>query len=435
MSTANRKRRGGVGEKRGVALILALLFVVILTVIVVEFAYEAQVDASYAFNQSNDLEAYLAAKSAVALGMGQLAEHLVMLLEGPGDVDMPGFVGEQYDSKEDPWAIGRPFEPINNATMRTSISDEFGKINLNALIDYSSGEPQERTFLIEALRFFFWTRAESDGDDPVDAILDWLDYDDGDNERPDGAENPYYLGLERPYYAKNGPMDSLEELLLIKGISPEMYFGNMKADPPILPLSEYLTVHGDWSGAVNVNTARPEVIEAISYGWSQTGQVQIDHQGLLAELDFAGRINSRQRLDQYVRVEGLSPQQRRREQQQQRRQRQQQQQPSAMNDPFHTAAKQNGDEPDDPDGPAQPADPNAPMAPGGQLGRAFTISSNAFRIYGDGLIDDIMVRIEAYVWRMPLDLNELQRALPPGGQGRFVPPEENFRILSWKVIR
>lgn len=437
------KHRPEKKNQQGVALILALLFVVVMTVIVVEFSYEAQVDASFAFNQGNDLEAYIAAKSAVALGMAQLAEHLVMLLEAPttaaGTQSMPMFSGEQYDSKEDPWAIGRPFEPINNATMRTTISDEYGKINLNALLDSSSGQAQERTFLVEALRFFFWTRLDSNGEDPVDAILDWLDYDDDDNERPNGAEQDYYMGLERPYMPKNGPMDSLEELLLIQGITPEVYFGDPQADPPILPLSEYLTVHGDWGGAVNVNTARPEVIEAISYGWSQTGQVAIDHDGILAELDFSGRITSRQRLNQYVQVNMQNQQQRRN-----RRNRQPNQPtpPPEAGDRQFFAAKQaqddggNPNDPNDPNNPANPNNPNNPNNPGatGQL-RAFTISSNCFRIHGDGLVDDVMVRIEAFVWRLPLDLNSLQASIPPGGQGLFQPPAENFRILSWKVIR
>ena len=62
-----------------------------------------------------------------------------------------------------------------------------------------------------------------------DSILDWIDTD--DNRRPAGAENDYYQGLMPPYYAKNAPMDDIEELQLIKGVTPLMFKGGSAADP------------------------------------------------------------------------------------------------------------------------------------------------------------------------------------------------------------
>jgi hypothetical protein len=56
------------------------------------------------------------------------------------------------------------------------------------------------------------------------AILDWLDPD--DDERVGGAETPYYVGLTPSYEAKNGPIDDLSELLLVKGITPDLYWGS-----------------------------------------------------------------------------------------------------------------------------------------------------------------------------------------------------------------
>ena len=57
----------------------------------------------------------------------------------------------------------------------------------------------------------------------VDSILDWRDTD--DTTLLNGAESDYYLGLSPPYMPKNGPIDDLEELLRIKGITPEIYYG------------------------------------------------------------------------------------------------------------------------------------------------------------------------------------------------------------------
>ncbi len=56
-----------------------------------------------------------------------------------------------------------------------------------------------------------------------DAIRDWIDPD--DNTLLNGAESDYYLGLKPAYESKNGPIDDLSELLLIRGVTPEMYWG------------------------------------------------------------------------------------------------------------------------------------------------------------------------------------------------------------------
>lgn len=68
----------------------------------------------------------------------------------------------------------------------------------------------------------------------ADAILDWLDED--DEAREFGAESAYYASLEPPYAPKNGPLDTVEELLRVRGVTPQMLFGtdtnrNGQVDP------------------------------------------------------------------------------------------------------------------------------------------------------------------------------------------------------------
>lgn len=518
--------RRGIRDRRGVALVLALLFIVLLTVLVVEFSYETQVDASLASNSTGDLEAYLAAKSAVAQGMSMLWDHLMVLQRG--ELDVPGGLtsgigtgtasktttinptgGEPYDSKYDQWAVGVPFEPLNDATMRVTIADEYGKLNLNALFTFgANGDPQERPEMVETLRQFFITRlndgASSGGSnfDPTDAILDWLDYGENENERSDGAEDDYYMGLENPYHCKNGPMDSIEELLLIKGITPEIYFGEDTKDQKARPLSDFLTVHGHWGGAINVNTAQPEIVEAMAFGYNAGGRpINMNAMNeLLGRLGAGETIYSMSELQQ---IGGGTTQ---------------------NND---NGKKNNGKDeqiktpntntktsrlPGTPsalrslnaslprpisilDGlwspsaalaaPATTWNAGAPIVldqrpvqrtivaqnsntgnsnangTGNGTGngtsngngngngnkrdtkqnqnllRPFTISSNCFRIYGDGMQSDVLVRIEAYVWRNNPQASpqEMQAMLPPQLAQQWTPPTENFRILDWKVIR
>jgi type II secretory pathway component PulK len=114
----------------------------------------------------------------------------------------------------------------------------------------------------------------------VASILDWIDEDDVPN--PDGAENDYYSGLESAYSCKNRPIDNIEELLLVKGISLEIYYGyNLEEGDNHLGetgvetsefvddvpqngapgLCDLLTVFGD--GRININTASKQVLDAL----------------------------------------------------------------------------------------------------------------------------------------------------------------------------
>ncbi len=387
-------------DASGVALILALVFTALLAVLVFGFVYEMQVDASYAQNQGSDFQAHLAARSAVVNGMLILTEQYAEML----DSGMP-----PIDSELDPsqWAQGAPFEPINEATMRTSIADEYGKLNLNALFVYNQNSRTRNEPLVNALRQFFAERDDS-LPDPVDAILDWLDFGDMDAEEPEGAENDYYQSLENPYPCKNGPMDSIEELLLIKGITPEFYFGD--AENEQAPLSEYLTVHGDWLGRINANTAREDVIAAIVAGHTGTMDIGIGQQ--IYDEARTTPFEDVSRLRQFVPTPPAEP----------------------NNQPRRVRRPTEG-------GPPVAVNPRDAQRrqQTETLSRMFRVNSNAFRIHGDGLFDDVQVRIEAFVFRQPYDQAEIEERMARLGnqfEQEFQEiPRQLFRILDWKVIQ
>ncbi|HDO36371.1 MAG TPA: hypothetical protein ENH07_08800, partial [Nitrospirae bacterium] len=87
----------------------------------------------------------------------------------------------------------------------------------------------------------------------ADSLLDWRDPD--DLHRLNGAENDYYHSLDRPYDCKNGNLDSTEELLLVRGVTREIFYGN--GEKP--GLRDYVTVFSD-SDRININTAAREVL-------------------------------------------------------------------------------------------------------------------------------------------------------------------------------
>ena len=90
----------------------------------------------------------------------------------------------------------------------------------------------------------------------VDPLLDWLDND--DIERLGGAEAYYYQSLEEPYACANGPLLTMGQIFLVKGIKEVNRFGE-KGEKRLL---DFLTVYSD--GKVNINTASSEVLQSLS---------------------------------------------------------------------------------------------------------------------------------------------------------------------------
>jgi hypothetical protein len=99
--------------------------------------------------------------------------------------------------------------------VRHGLEDESTRLNLNTLITLDKGLPGTGRQLLMALPEMT--------EDVADAILDWLDED--DEPREYGTEIEYYSGLQPPYGTKNGPLATVEELLLVKGVTPQLLFG------------------------------------------------------------------------------------------------------------------------------------------------------------------------------------------------------------------
>jgi type II secretory pathway component PulK len=66
-------------------------------------------------------------------------------------------------------------------------------------------------------------------DDIAGAVVDWRD--DDSDPSPSGAESDYYLSLAEPYYAKNSPLETVEEMLMIRGVTHDVLYGDGTAPP------------------------------------------------------------------------------------------------------------------------------------------------------------------------------------------------------------
>lgn len=346
MQTPRKKRN------EGVALIIAMLIVVLLTVITVGYAYEMQVEASLVYNQMDELKSYLAAKSSISLGLSMLSADLLDPTAGVSDSMLDLWYVETHPDGL-PFGLWQQMPSVdegNNVPQEylLKIEDEFGKFNINAIIDPQTLEPNER--MVAILRNLFAQIGAEE--DPTEAILDWIDQD------TDGSfEDSYYSTLETPYVPKNRFMDSIEELLMVAGITPDLYFGNVEEDIPAL--YDLLTVHGHRRGLVNVNTARYELLRALG----EECQIGDYAEGILAQRESA-----------------------------------------PYNDVSEIENQFNLNPPDDPNVPPPCKPPH-------------TTLSQAFHVQGDGMVNGVVTRIDAYVWR------------------DFEGQAERFRVLEWRVTR
>lgn len=102
--------------------------------------------------------------------------------------------------------------------LRFGLEDESTRVNLNALPWLDKQSPGAGRQILMGLPGMT--------EEIADAILDWMDEDDEVRDAP-GAEAEYYLALNPPYEPKNGPLETIEELLLVKGIreNPWLLFG------------------------------------------------------------------------------------------------------------------------------------------------------------------------------------------------------------------
>ncbi len=223
-------------SERGVALLVVMLGVALLTLIVVDFTTAAALGYLSAANQANELRAYYLARSGINVGAALLVQ----------DAQADASSKAAYDALTDAWAVPYPPIPVDGGTAELGIVDETSKFNINQLVDPNTGEPSEPH--VEILGRLFANLGVSR--DLIPAIVDWLDPD--SIESPGGAEADYYMTLIPPYMPRNGPMPTIGDLRMVRGMT----------DAVFNHLRPYLTVMPETQ--VNVNTAPPQVLGALS---------------------------------------------------------------------------------------------------------------------------------------------------------------------------
>ena len=231
-------------NNRGVALIVVILMVSVIVALTVEFNRSTRDGLYSTANLSDGIRLYYVAKSGFNGGEA-------LLMEDQNNVDA---LTEQWARLELLSAQSEAF--FRQGSFRVLIEDEAGKIPLNKLINGTVYNQPVKDLLVRLLSLPEFKLEPGRAGEIVDAIKDWLDKD--DEVTGLGAESSYYRSLATPYAAKNGFLDCIDDLLMVKGVTKELYYGT-KETPA---LKGCLTVYGE--GAINVNTAPKLVLRALS---------------------------------------------------------------------------------------------------------------------------------------------------------------------------
>jgi general secretion pathway protein K len=239
-------------NNKGIAAILAILIISIIVVLTLEFNTSMREEFHASVNSKDGIMLGYIAKSGFNFALAVLSED-----------------ESDSDSLNDKWAILKNYSSYSNnlfdeGLFQVEVTDLQGRIQINQLIN-SGGEYnlKQKELLTRLLTSEEFDIEKEEAEDIIDNIKDWIDAD--DEVTRFGAESSYYQNLESPCSCRNGPIRSIEEMLLIKGITKELMFGEKGNSG----LSRYFTLFGDGGGRININTAAPYVIGILSEGIDQ----------------------------------------------------------------------------------------------------------------------------------------------------------------------
>ena len=254
----------------GIALIVVMIAIAVLMGLAFAFAFSMKIETRLASNADSEQQMVWLGRAGVETARWVLAQEAAIPNEpydslnqiwagGPGSLGETNSVLSGFSLNDIPLGAGR---------FTLKIVDLERKVNINAV------PPMQLQQVLTVMG------VPADSISVVsDSILDWISPENA--PRPAGAESDYYQGLTPPYYAKNAPMDDPSELLLVKGVTPEMYWGgsagdhapaafqhklglgNAPGEAPNYPfgLKDIFTPIS--AGKININTADANVLQTI----------------------------------------------------------------------------------------------------------------------------------------------------------------------------
>jgi general secretion pathway protein K len=253
----------------GIALIIVMISIFVLTILAGGFAYSMKVETKLSRNANSESELEWLGRSAVECARWELAQQLSIAQEPYDALNQvwAGGIGGAGTSNS-PLADFKNEIQIQNGSATWTILDLERKANINI----ASEAILQQALMVMGVDAGQMTPV-------INSILDWIDKD--ENPRIQGAESDFYQGLNPPYFAKNGPIDDISELLMIKGAA-DFYAAGDSASPqqgvynpltsrfhttanimPTAPVGLTNLFTPLSNGKININTASAEVLQII----------------------------------------------------------------------------------------------------------------------------------------------------------------------------
>jgi DNA uptake protein ComE-like DNA-binding protein len=230
--------------KRASILVGLLWCLALLSLVVMSVLHTARMDLMVQKNYGDRLQAHYLALAGIEKAKALLYQDLLQR-----NKSRKNHTGDLYDDPDDfrgvklgrgQFSVFRPGREDESETVIYGISDEESRLNVN----YAAAEEMAKLPGI--------------GPEIVAAILDWRDQD--DNVSPGGAEAEYYTSLQPPYLPRNGLVQTIRELLMVRGISSTDLLGTGEELPELpeqgsesAPVSPQPGADGGWSDIIGVD--------------------------------------------------------------------------------------------------------------------------------------------------------------------------------------
>jgi len=203
-------------KQTGIALIIVMISITVLSILAAGFAYSMKVETKLAQNANSETEMTWLGLSGVELARYVLAQSLKCPYDSLNQ-KWAGGPGSECETNGALGGISLENYELGNGKFSVKITDLERKVNINGA-DEATLEQALRLIGVDAGDF-----SAIGG-----SILDWIDPD--NNTHIGGTESDVYQSLDPPYYAKNKPIDDLSELLLVRGITPDIYWGGVSTN-------------------------------------------------------------------------------------------------------------------------------------------------------------------------------------------------------------
>jgi type II secretory pathway component PulK len=262
MNCNGYQHRRHTARRRGAILIVVLWVVLLLSLMVSTFAFTMHIETRLTSYHDRELKAKALAMAGIELEKALLAAKTNKAGQvNSSDGSVRQFSTTTADYYSEPWRnnpdlvnhapTGNPEE----GTFTVQVVDEQSRLNANVLT------PEQWRMLLRL------SGVDTDSANMiVDSIGDWIDKD--SSNKLNGAEDDYYMGLSSdqngPYHCKNGSLDRIEELLLVRGMTPaifDVHQTQSSGEVTYTGLAQFLTTAPFLK--INVNTASSQALQCI----------------------------------------------------------------------------------------------------------------------------------------------------------------------------